>query len=166
MKRVLATGAALVVAVGGMGLAQAQQPSGYKVNGGGQVILDSSQPTQGPGDTVAFTAQQTAGTAARGQFQYVERDSNQQTANVHGSVTCLRVEGQRAIIEGVITRGGESTFRIDIEDAGRSSQGEDIVTVTFPQESSDCEDDVTVDDDFRLARGNVTIHQPNGGSGR
>jgi hypothetical protein len=59
VKRALVGGAALALAVGGMGLAQAQQPDGYKVNGGGQVILDERAP--GAGDTVASTAQQLVG---------------------------------------------------------------------------------------------------------
>lgn len=160
MKRVLVGASVLALGVTGVAAAQAQAPTGYKVNGGGQVILDET--AQGPGDTVAFTAQQldSAGSAARGQFQYVERSG--EAGNVHGSVTCLRVEGNRAIIEGVVTRGDQSTFRIDLSDAGRSVQGEDVVTVTFPEESSECEDDIAEDDEFRLARGNVTVHEPQG----
>jgi hypothetical protein len=164
LKRVVVSTAVLALGIGGVGLAQAQAPSGFKVNGGGQVILDEN--AQGPGDTVAFTAQQlegneAEGTPARGQFQYVERSG--ENGNVHGTVTCLRVEGNRAIIEGVVTRGEAGpTFRIDLADAGRGAQGEDVVTVTFPDEASECEDDIAEDDDFRLARGNVTVHEPRG----
>ncbi|MFP5218229.1 MAG: hypothetical protein ACLGIG_00615 [Actinomycetes bacterium] len=157
--------AVLALGAGGIGLAQAQASGGYKVNGGGQVLLGGSENGGGPGDTVAFTAHQFEDSGedagpARGQFQYVERSGD--NGNVHGSVTCLRVDGDRAIIEGVVTRGEQSTFRIDLFDAGRGAQGDDIVTVTFHEEDSECEDDIAEDDDFRLARGNVTIHEPAG----
>jgi hypothetical protein len=75
----------------------------------------------------------------------VQRNGGQ--ADVHGAVTCLRVEGNHAIIAGEGTRGEGEFFRVDIEDAGRGVQGQDLVVVTFPDEA-DCDDDVAVDDEF------------------
>src|SRR3954465_9004849 len=58
------------------GLAVAQS-DGLKVTGGGQVV--ASGQTTGPGDTIAFNAQQIdpAGSAAKGQLQVIDRTNSE-----------------------------------------------------------------------------------------
>lgn len=167
MKRVVVCAAALALGVTGAGYAQASEY--YKVTGGGQTFPFEAE-VSGPGDTIAFNAQQTAepsddAAPAEGQVQYLDREGpGKPVANIHGTVDCLRVEGDRAIIEGTITRGGdEDFFRIDLMDTGRENRGTDWVFFQEIDSEPECEEvEDQFDDQPVLARGNVTIHEPGG----
>lgn len=161
--------AAMVAAVPAVAVAQGADVD--SVTGGGEVTLDPLQPAgiaEGPGDTIAFTAQQAPDSgaefgalAAIGEVELVDRQETdgQQGRNqsiVHGDVVCLEVAGRKAVI-------GYRT----------SSRGQ-----TFPQirqltvyDNEEPADDVIVDDidpalpcsvetppDGVLARGEARIH--------
>jgi hypothetical protein len=167
VKRAVVCGAVLALGLSGTGLAQAQAPSGYKVNGGGQAF-PTADDVSGAGDTLGFTAQQTAGeddAAARGQVQYVDREGGRQVANVHGTVTCLVVDGQQATIGGVLTRGGSEDggfFQLDVMDSGQENRGTDVVMFREVDEEPACDEPGDLEEAPVLARGNVTIHEPRG----
>lgn len=170
MKRTVVCGAVLALGAGGIGLAQAQAPSGYKVTGGGQAFPFEAEPS-GAGDTLGFNAQQTAGEddpAARGQVQYVDREGGQQIANIHGTVTCLLVQGEedggQATIGGIITRGGEKGFfQLDVIDTGQENRGTDMILFQEVDEEPECDEPEDLEESPVLARGNVTIHEPTQG---
>ena len=166
MRRALAlmAAAALVPA------AAAVANSDVKVTGGGQVMADSGN-GGGPGDTIAFNAQQTGaaamnGTApAKGQLQVVRHPTG--GIKFHGNVTCIRELGDQ---DGTVRFGGfqklkgnqtATSFVVDVVDAGEPNQGQDMIAFRTPADNADpCQDSKsgTQLDSASLARGNVQTH--------
>ncbi len=150
--------------------AVAQEEGFLKVTGGGQVIADDQ--TRGPGDTIAFNAQQTSAEQndsgsfpAKGQLQVNNRT---QGVRFHGVVTCIR---ELADQEGVVRFGGfQKTrdgslvpFTVDVTDNGEGGNASDDDMIAFRQR--DDSEDPCDDQEFqtqlrstRLARGNVQTH--------
>jgi hypothetical protein len=119
--------------------------------GGGQVNIGTRG---GAGDTIAFTAKG-AGEDATGQVQYVDREADGQTV-LHGTVTCLIVDGTTARMEGKWRDDADGTFGLFVQDNGEGSKasGDDIVALV-PNEPMCDEDDG--DYNTALARGNAQV---------
>ncbi len=154
----------------GAGTAVAQEEGFLKVTGGGQVVADEQ--TRGPGDTIAFNAQQTSAEEnesgsfpAKGQLQVNNRTEG---TKFHGVVTCIR---ELADQEGVVRFGGfQKTrdgslvpFTVDVTDNGEGSKASNDDMIAFRQR--DDSEDPCDDQEFqtqlrstRLARGNVQTH--------
>ena len=169
MRRALLVVLAFAIVPASLALAQS---SGLKVTGGGQVLA-SGQST-GPGDTIAFNAQQTSSTAnsdgafpAMGQLQVIDRTNS---VKFHGTVTCIRqlTSGQD---NGFVRFGGfkkvngqtdpSAPFTVDVQDNGQPNQGQDMIV--FRQRNSgddpcDTSDQNTQLRSTTLARGNVKNH--------
>ncbi|CAA9527210.1 MAG: hypothetical protein AVDCRST_MAG91-2639 [uncultured Sphingomonadaceae bacterium] len=144
---------------------------GLKVTGGGQVIADDQ--AGGPGDTIAFNAQQIEGEGsdmgsfpAKGQLQVNNRTEG---VRFHGVVTCIREftddEGQRFVRFGGFERtrsgGTGDSFVVDTMDNGQGPEGNDMIAFRQPADNADpCEDsqEGTQLRSTRLARGNVKEH--------
>jgi hypothetical protein len=117
--------------------------------GGGQILVGD----KGAGDTVAFTAQGTA-EAAKGQVQYVDREggTGQGQTVMHGTVTCIDVQGNIARIAGTWRDGG--SFGLYVEDNGEGD-GTDMIQIT--PNLTDCAEDRGDDEPTGLARGNAQV---------
>lgn len=159
-------------------VAIAQEEGFLKVTGGGQVIADSRG--GGPGDTIAFNAQQTEeqgmmeSAQAKGQLQVVNRASGAggQGVKFHGTVTCIRTftndDGETFIRFGGFGRTGDRPnvpFVVDTQDNGEGAMAtgdnEDMIAFRESDDPADpCSDDAdgTRLDGTRLARGNVQAH--------
>ena len=155
-----------------LGTVVVQAESAFKVTGGGQTDIG----TTGPGDTIAFNAQQEDGvdensgfTAAKGQVQFIDRDGNGKIQAIwHGEVECLEaVEGTPAE-DGAAVFAGEWTnrqtgvsdlFEVYVEDHGEPNQGQDQILIEGMEETP-CErdDDEDEEDTLDHARGNVQVH--------
>jgi hypothetical protein len=170
MKRLIGLIAVLLLALPVAATAQngkGGQPI-YQVSGGGQVIAEAN--LQGPGDTIAFTAQLLDSADARGQLQVVNRSGGrgQDQQIFHGRVPCVEPAGEQAARfggEGVDRRTGEPTeFVVEVTDA--DEQGNDVIVfrqlreTDYDDEDGPCdfEDQDTDLRETRLARGNVKIH--------
>lgn len=146
---------------------------GLKVTGGGQVVADDQM--NGPGDTIAFNAQQDEPGSgmnqtfdAKGQLQVIQRGTG--TVRFHGTVTCIREftddEGQRFVRFGGFERtranGTGASFVVDTMDNGEGQTGgNDMILFRSPADNADpCEDsqEGTRLRSTRLARGNVQEH--------
>ena len=148
------------------GVITAQAESAFKVTGGGQTDVGTS----GPGDTIAFNAQNTEDDfAAKGQVQYVERDANGKIQAIfHGEVECLvavsgtGAEDGAAYFAGAWTNkqtGATTDFEIYVEDHGEPNQGQDQIMIDAVDESPCVEDDEDDDEPAAAhARGNVQVH--------
>ena len=140
--------------------AQAGAPDD-RATGGGQVLLGSS----GAGNTIAFTAQnvESAGTAARGQVQFVDRSAGpgQEQVKFHGIVTCLRVSGTMAELAGFERNTGEP-FNLRVVDNGEGAGATGMDMIEFNDDVGDasCDDDDSDDEEpeLRLARGNAQVY--------
>ena len=155
------------------------ESTGLKVTGGGQVIVSGQN---GAGDTIAFTAQQTAEpemnadfAPAKGELQVVNRTAGVGPAQVrfHGDVTCIRevtFEDSSGNEETYIRFGGfekvrgrttTTPFTVDTQDRGEGAQNEDYILFRErPQDADPC-DDEELETELRsteLARGNVQAH--------
>jgi hypothetical protein len=155
-----------------------------KVTGGGQVIAGSQQ--GGPGDTIAFNAQQIGpfdmDTApAKGQLQVINRTAGtgQSQVKFHGEVTCIRTftydnetpmdtsDDETFIRFGGFqkVRGQTSTtpFTVDAQDNGEGALApeEDMIYFRTRGDTEDPCDDSDPATQLRsstLARGNVQQH--------
>jgi hypothetical protein len=158
--------------------------SDMKVTGGGQVIGGSQ--TGGPGDTIAFNAQQIGpfdgDTApAKGQLQVNQRDpmgGGTPIVKFHGNVTCIRTfvydnetpmdssDDETYIRFGGYqkVRGQQTTtpFTVDTQDNGEgASGGNDMIFFRTRGDTEDPCDDSDPATQLRnstLARGNVQQH--------
>ncbi len=162
----------VVVALGVLGLVAGltfatQADSAFKLTGGGQTDVGTS----GPGDTIAFNAQQTGESGspspAKGQVQYVDREGGKIDAIFHGQVECLEAvtagDDGAAIFSGVWTNkqtGATTDFEIYAEDNGEPNQGNDQIMIDA-LDSSPCVEDNETDDEPAAdhARGNIQIHE-------
>jgi hypothetical protein len=149
----------------------AADSTGLKVTGGGQVIASGSG--SGPGDTIAFNAQQTGPTdqstgeaPAKGQLQVIDRVNQ---VRFHGDVTCIRSFTSQS--SGTFVRFGgyqkvagqdtETPFTVDVQDNGEPNQGQDMILFRQRQSGDDPCDTSDESTDLRstsLARGNVQDH--------
>ena len=141
--------------------------NGMKVTGGGQVIGSSQE--AGPGDTIAFNAQQDGefdsmtGTApAKGQLQVIQRDpagGGQPQVKFHGDVTCIRTfvyDNETPMdtsddetftrfggYEKVRGQQGATPFTVDTQDNGEGANatGSDMIYFRTRGETDDpCDD--------------------------
>jgi hypothetical protein len=167
----------LVLAAAPVGVAFAQS-DGLKVTGGGQAIASASDP--GPGDTIAFNAQQTGPedamtsvAPAKGQLQVQNRTGG---TRFHGIVTCIRVldvdgdpntTNDRFIrfggFEKVTGQAGTTPFTVDTQDNGEGAgaSGDDMIYFRTRGDTEDPCDDSDPATQLRtstLARGNVQEH--------
>lgn len=145
----------LVAALAALALVAAGSPND-RATGGGQILVGD----RGAGDTIAFTAQE-GRDGVKGQVQYVDREggTGQGQTVLHGTVTCLTVEGNTATIGGLWRDGGD--FEIYVVDNGQGAAAEaDIVTVNTEPSQVDCEQDDDEDDGdpIALARGNAQVY--------
>lgn len=136
----------------------AQAGSGLKITGGGQTDVGAS----GAGDTIAFTARETA-TGANGQVQYIDRTDGETEAIFHGTVTCIEAvdagDDGAGFIAGEWRHEEEAYFTIYLEDNGEPNQGNDLIIIDELATSPECSDEEPDDDDkASLARGNVQVH--------
>jgi hypothetical protein len=179
MKRLIGLIAILLLALPVAATAQngnGGQPQ-YWITGGGQVIGENQ--LNGPGDTIAFTAQLLDSGDARGQLQVIERDSGAEqgrgkpVVKFHGTVTCVESTGPNSGRFGGYLRGTDFDdyrhFVVDVMDA--DDQGND--TIAFRQvveddyeeeQQSPCDLEAGQGDlrETRLARGSLKIHERNG----
>lgn len=127
-----------------------------RVNGGGQVLFDDDG--IGPGNTIAFTARDSA-TGAVGEVQYIKREDGlgQAQQRFHGTVDCITVDGNMAKFAGTWDVQGGGTFEVLVADLGAG--GNDMVTVQPNETSPECDEDDDDDDgQTALARGNTTVY--------
>lgn len=142
----------------------AQAGRAFMVTGGGQITVG----TEGPGDTIAFTARDIdgdAGDLAKGQVQYVDREDGEVVEVYHGAVSCLvAVEGAgtdgAAYLAGQWSNQGSGDFEIYVEDNGEPNQGADQIFID-QEDAFNCSDDNDDDEPTALGRGNVQVHQAN-----
>jgi len=175
VKKIAVFAAALAVVPAGIAVAQS---TGLKVTGGGQVV--ASAQSGGPGDTIAFNAQQIGefdqnNTApAKGQLQVVNRSAGtgQNQVRFHGTVTCIREfiddqgtadpsDDERYVRFGGNGRDG-TPFTVDAQDNGEGALAEDDVIFFRTRGATDdpCDDSdpATQLRSMTLARGNVQEH--------
>lgn len=154
------------------------ESDGLKVTGGGQVIAGGSA---GPGDTIAFTAQQVGteespdgGFPARGELQVQNRQAGngQLKQRFHGVVTCITEviddDGNRFVRFGGYQKvRGQTTaqaFTVDTADNGEGSGASGSDMIYFRQRDpgdQPCEEDTNPATELRtseLSRGNVQEH--------
>jgi hypothetical protein len=178
IRLVVAAGAAAALA---LPLAANAETAPLLITGGGQVIADTSEPTTGAGDTIAFVARQTGtedtANNADGSLQVVntsEARANQRPSIIfNGEVTCIRgpedgQDGSVARFGGVRRAGdGPAFFVVDVVDTGDENRGTDMIEFRETESPDPCEDD---EDGTRLngttlARGNLKIDTANSGGG-
>jgi hypothetical protein len=126
-----------------------------RATGGGQILIGKSA-----GHTITFTARGTAD-AATGQVQYINRAAGTGRSQVrrHGTVSCLRVDGNMAKLAGTWDQGGAGTFQLIVVDNGEGAAADpDIVTVQNMQDPT-CDDEGDDDDgQTELGRGNAQVY--------
>lgn len=178
VRLVIGAGAAAVVAFSAAASAQAAP---LLITGGGQVLADSNPASEpGPGDTIAFVAEQTGAddTAnnARGSLEVVNtseaRAGQRPTVIFNGEVTCIRSpqdedDASVARFGGVIRTGqGPTPFVVDVVDTGDENRGTDMIEFRQSDNQADpCEDseEGTVLNGTTLARGNLKIDTASSG---
>ena len=162
----IALAAALVVPIAAANAGSAND----RATGGGQIFVTFgedettvNEPVEGAGDTIAFTAQESAD-GVRGQVQIVERSggTGKGGLKLHGVVTCLTVMDNVARIGGTATRTDSedrTAFELLVTDNGEgAAAAADTISLAFvdtPECSEDNEDD---DNQTTLARGNVQVY--------
>lgn len=171
MKKHIAITALVLAAVPSVAIAQSD---GLKVTGGGQVVAGGGN-GGGPGDTIAFNAQQTSPTAnsngsfpAKGQLQVVQHapGAGAEQVKFHGTVTCIRTFTSQSSGETYTRFGGTlrdgTPFTTDTQDNGEgASGGNDVILFRTRQSGEDpCDtsDESTQLRSPTLARGNVQEH--------
>jgi hypothetical protein len=182
MRKFLVAGLAFAIVPASLAFAN----SDMKVTGGGQVIADGSG--GGPGDTIAFNAQQIgpfAGTPsvapAKGQLQVNQRTpgaGGKPTVKFHGNVTCIRdfvddngtsdTSDDEAYIRfgGYQKLKGKQTaipFTVDAQDNGEGMAALESDMIFFRQRNEGdqpCDDSDTATSlrTSTLTRGNVQQH--------
>jgi hypothetical protein len=154
-RALLGLAAATCLAVPTAASAQPERRDADKVTGGGQIVASSD--LRGAGDTVGFVATSDGGRIS-GEFQIVRTSTQGGSSQTiyHGRVTCLEVSENQATFGGV-GRGpeGETFFTVEVMDTGNGNQGTDTILV---REDTQAPCDDTNDDQMRLGRGNLTVH--------
>ena len=128
-----------------------------RATGGGQIMTPSGG--GGPGDTLAFNAQNTGtNDAARGQLQYVQHSSGGPS---HGIVQCLVVSGNgtMADIAGTWASGAlaGNFFELKVTDNGQGSGSNDDF-ICFNTHANDPQCNNEAGAGTTLGRGNVQIY--------
>jgi hypothetical protein len=149
----------MVTGIAGLALAlpiAASAGSGTdRATGGGQVLIGS----RGAGDTIAFTAQGTPD-AASGQVQYADRTGGTGHGQnvLHGTVSCLRVQGNMAKMAGTWAQGG--TFQLLVVDNGEGAMAtdSDMITLQDGQDPTCDQENNDNDGQTALARGNAQVY--------
>ena len=181
MRKFLVVGLALAAVPVGIAFAQSD---GLKVTGGGQSVL--SEDATGPGDTIAFNAQQTSDVAtgepasfpAKGQLQVIDRDDagGGQGAKFHGIVRCIKefTRDESDGLNGTYVRFGgfqkvkgkqtTTAFTVDAQDNGEgvNALGADMILFRNrgTETANPCDDEefVSALRAPQLYRGNVQNH--------
>ena len=126
-----------------------------RATGGGQILIGTRG---GAGDTIAFTAHDR--TKNPGQIQYIDRTATGQT-RYHGTVSCVEVTGNSALIAGTWTKQGSGNFNLYVEDNGEGANALEADAIFIEEAASDptCDFDEPEDEDqLALARGNVQVY--------
>ena len=160
---------------GGQIIAQDEQGPGDTVGFNAQEVAGDNPGTDAPAD------------AARGQFQFVPRGQSTNDSafeeKFHGVVTCLISGGEavtnemgepdmnveEALMPGMARFGGflrdDPTvfFTVDVTDNGQggNAEGDDMILVRMtaaPCADNAEDEDMAAEEQLRLGRGNVTIH--------
>ena len=151
--------------VAGLAFAAAAAPAtagntADKATGGGQILVSSDG--RGPGDTIAFTAQERADGTTVGNVNVIDRVQGAGGKGVHfkGDVTCIEAVGNTAKIGGVgeLSDGTTTGFTLIVTDNGEgSAASNDVITLQYTDdptcEREDGDDDAAVE----LARGNAQV---------
>jgi hypothetical protein len=151
-----ATGAAALSLLAAPALAGATYD---RATGGGQTLVG----TGGAGNTIAFSAQNTAD-GAKGEVQYIDRSGGTGQAQVqsHGVVDCLSVTGNTAVIGGHWTSGERTgVFEIKVVDNGQgAAASNDVITIDSAAKNNDCTRDSNDNNtpSADLARGNAQVY--------
>ena len=180
MRKFIVVGLAVAMVPAGIAFANS---GGLKVTGGGQVITDGSG--GGPGDTIAFNAQQNGPFAmqiapAKGQLQVNGRaaGSGRPTNKFHGNVTCIRDftddrgDADPSNDETYVRFGGYQKlngkqtnipFTVDVQDNGEGAAALESDVVMFRKRNAGAQpcDDSDSANELRsasLSRGNVQQH--------
>lgn len=170
IRNLLIAAAVLSLAIPGF----ASAGSAYdRATGGGQIFFSvdedgnpsTNEPVAQAGDTIAFTAQE-GRNGVKGQVQFIDRTGGTGRGQVklHGTVTCLEVDGNTARIGGIATRnddaGRGNTFQMLVIDNGEGLSNTEGDQIAFQfVENPDCgEQDGEEDFQTTLARGNAQVH--------
>src|ERR671938_2195182 len=89
-----------VAAVARVGATGAAAAAGASASGSGTVLFGNTI------EHIAFTAQQLTGTAATGEATIIDASAG---VRVHVDVNCLNVNGNYAIVSGVVTQSSDPT---------------------------------------------------------
>jgi hypothetical protein len=152
---------ALVLAI--PAVAAAQPPANgapVLVTGGGQIFADGSDPLGGPGDTVAFIGNEDR---QQGSVQVVSTSETTEDGKpsviYNGQVTCVEVDGDRAILTGVQRAGteGPAQFYLEVNLAPGDDGEERNALIRFGEAEGDCDEDEETILEGRLARGTAKI---------
>ena len=156
---VFAAAALSVVALLAMATGANAGSSNDRATGGGQILFSTDG---GAGNTIAFTAQETA-TGAKGQLQTIDRSggNGQDQVKYHGTVSCIVVTANTAKIAGVLKHGTGGNFNLYVEDNGEGANaaGADMIFLDTmaPDPTCDFEDPEDSETEV-LARGNVQVY--------
>ena len=126
-----------------------------RATGGGQVLIGTRG---GAGDTIAFTAQDRA--TNLGQIQYIDRTAIGQT-RYHGTVLCVDIMGNTALIAGTWRNQGDGNFNLYVEDneQGANALESDMIFIEETADNPTCDfDEPDEQDQLALARGNVQVY--------
>jgi hypothetical protein len=130
------------------------------VTGGGQILADGSDPLSGPGDTVAFIGDENRQSGTVQVLSTSEaRDGERPSVIYNGQVTCVQVDGSRAILTGVQRAGteGPELFYLEVNLAPGDEGDERNALIRFGAAEDDCDEDETSILEGRLARGTAKI---------
>ena len=147
---------AAAVGVAALPAATATAGSPARATGGGQFVTSGD-------NTIGFSAIGTSGDnsgPAKGQLNVVDHSGS---THYHGDVTCLNVQGNMAIIEGVLTMGQPGRpFRLVVTDNGEGSKAMGADMIAFEPGSGDGSCSANNNDNqMDLAHGNVQVVQAN-----
>lgn len=131
-----------------------------KATGGGQILVSSDG--RGPGDTIAFTAQQRENGNVVGNVNVIDRvqGAGGKGAHFKGDVTCIEAVGNVAKIGGFGEfRDGASTgFILVVTDNGEGANaGNDTITLQYTDDVTCEREDGDNDGAVELARGNAQV---------
>ena len=159
MTPVFRTTAALAIVVLAAAAPVSAGSSADRATGGGQILVG----TRGPGDTIAFQAQQRANGVVSGNVNVIDRvqGATGKGAHFRGDVTCLAVAGNTAKMAGVgrLQDGTQRGFTLIVTDNGEgAAANNDLITLEYTDdptcEREDGDDDAAVE----LARGNAQVY--------
>jgi hypothetical protein len=131
-----------------------------KATGGGQILVSSDG--RGPGDTIAFTAQERADGTTVGNVNVIDRVQGATGKGVHfkGDVTCVDAVGNTAKLAGVGTLSDGSTtgFTLIVTDNGQGAAADnDMITLQYTDDPTCERQDGDDDSAVELARGNAQV---------